>query len=205
MTRWGGRGSEVECTCACAHMCVCVHACVCICARLWAWLYVLCVCVLLLSVCICGLRGCLPWHHPPPLTPSPPPLLPARLQSADIWSAGVILYLMLSGELPFMAPTDRQVCAAVLHAPITLDGANWDAVSDGAKAVVRRMLCRDPARRAAPEELLSHPWLAGKEVVAAVEGAQALPAVKAGAVTGTCAGERQVVRQGMELQQRREE
>ena len=116
---------------------------------------------------------------------APEVLLRCYDQSADIWSAGVVLYLMLSGTLPFMGPSDRAVCAAVLGgaAPRT-DGPGWAGVSDGAKAVVARMLCRDPRARATPEELLAHPWLARDAVVVAVAAAQATappPAPKAGA------------------------
>jgi hypothetical protein len=84
-----------------------------------------------------------------------------------------VLYLMLSGTLPFMGANDRQVCAAVLRGPIDTNGPAWDGVSDGAKSVVMRMLCRDPASRATPEELLAHPWLAREAVVVAVAAAQA--------------------------------
>ncbi|KAI8472934.1 MAG: kinase-like domain-containing protein [Monoraphidium minutum] len=104
---------------------------------------------------------------------APEVLLRCYDQSADIWSAGVVLYLMLSGELPFMGPSDRAVCAAVLGGAVRLDGPAWGGVPDAAKAVVGRMLERDPSRRAAAGELLAHPWLAQEGVVAAVAAAQA--------------------------------
>ncbi|GBF88497.1 hypothetical protein Rsub_01210 [Raphidocelis subcapitata] len=119
---------------------------------------------------------------------APEVLLRCYDQSADIWSAGVILYLMLTGQLPFMGANDRQVCAAVLRGSVSTEGDAWEGVSEGAKSVVRRMLCRDPKARATAEELLAHPWLAREAVVVAVAAAQApqppaaalAPASKAG-------------------------
>jgi serine/threonine protein kinase len=121
-------------------------------------------------------------------TPPPQPPGPSPPQSADIWSAGVILYLMLSGTLPFMGSTDRHVCAAVLHGAIATEGSPWAAVSEGAKSVVRRMLCRDPRARATPEELLAHPWLAREAVVVAVAAAQATQPPLPPLPGGVCAG-----------------
>ncbi|KAI8464387.1 MAG: kinase-like domain-containing protein [Monoraphidium minutum] len=108
---------------------------------------------------------------------APEVLLRCYDQSADIWSAGVVLYLMLSGQLPFMGSNDRQVCDAVLRGPIPLEGGPWDGVSDGAKDAVSRMLCRDPRARATAEELLAHPWLGREDVVVAVAAAPAAAAL----------------------------
>ena len=77
---------------------------------------------------------------------------------ADIWSAGVLLHLLLSGTLPFMGTKDR-LYNQILEAQIDFDSPQWDKIGPDAKDLLRKMLTREPDKRITIHEVLSHPWL----------------------------------------------
>ncbi|GAB4834120.1 Calcium-dependent protein kinase 20 [Ancistrocladus abbreviatus] len=77
----------------------------------------------------------------------------------DVWSAGVILYILLSGVPPFWDETEQGVFEQVLRGELDFISEPWPSISGGAKDLVRRMLVRDPKRRLTAHEVLSHPWI----------------------------------------------
>ncbi|KAM7272730.1 hypothetical protein ACFE04_027393 [Oxalis oulophora] len=77
----------------------------------------------------------------------------------DIWSAGVILYILLCGVPPFWAETEQGVALAILRGVIDFNREPWPQVSDSAKNLVRRMLEQDPKKRLTAVQVLEHPWL----------------------------------------------
>ncbi|KAL6282070.1 hypothetical protein ACE6H2_012999 [Prunus campanulata] len=77
----------------------------------------------------------------------------------DIWSAGVILYILLSGVPPFWAETERGIFDAILEGVIDFESEPWPSISDSAKDLVRKMLTQDPRKRITSAEVLEHPWL----------------------------------------------
>lgn len=79
---------------------------------------------------------------------------------ADLWSAGVIIYILLSGLPPFWGSTEKQIFRRILHEQLDLDSSPWPDVSDKAKDIVRRLLTRDIESRMTLEEALNHPWIA---------------------------------------------
>ncbi|XP_066318932.1 phosphoenolpyruvate carboxylase kinase 2-like [Miscanthus floridulus] len=79
---------------------------------------------------------------------------------ADVWSAGVVMYALLSGgALPFGGETAAEVLAAVLRGSVRFPPRLFSGVSPAAKDLMRRMICRDEWRRFTTEQVLAHPWI----------------------------------------------
>ncbi|GAA0175413.1 non-receptor serine/threonine protein kinase [Lithospermum erythrorhizon] len=83
-------------------------------------------------------------------------------KEADVWSAGVILYILLSGVPPYWAETEKGIFDAILHGELDLETEPWPLISHSAKDLVKKMLTRDPKRRITSAQVLEHPWI--KEV-----------------------------------------
>lgn len=65
----------------------------------------------------------------------------------DIWSVGVILYMLLSGNPPFNGSSDLQIIEAVKKGDFEINGGVWDEISPAAKDLTIRMLTHDPKTR----------------------------------------------------------
>ncbi|KAK8552624.1 hypothetical protein V6N13_121011 [Hibiscus sabdariffa] len=85
-------------------------------------------------------------------------------QEADIWSAGVILYILLSGVPPFWSETDSGIFRQILHGKVDLVSDPWPSISDSAKDLLMKMLERDPKKRISAHEVLCHPWIVDDRV-----------------------------------------
>ncbi|CAI5932134.1 unnamed protein product [Closterium sp. NIES-64] len=81
----------------------------------------------------------------------------------DIWSAGVVLYILLCGFPPFWAATNAELEQSVRAAAVDFRHPRWAAVSDGAKDLVKRMLMKDVRRRISALEIFGHPWIRAAE------------------------------------------
>ena len=79
--------------------------------------------------------------------------------AADIWSVGVIMYILLCGWPPFNGETEKEIFSNILKAPLDFTNDPWPKISPGAKECVNRMLVRDPRKRATCKEILDHPWM----------------------------------------------
>ncbi|KAJ0982662.1 hypothetical protein J5N97_010917 [Dioscorea zingiberensis] len=77
----------------------------------------------------------------------------------DVWSAGVILYILLCGMPPFWAETEQGVAQAIIRSVVDFRRDPWPIVSDNAKDLVKRMLDPNPKKRLTAQEVLDHPWL----------------------------------------------
>lgn len=79
---------------------------------------------------------------------------------ADMWSIGVIAYILLCGSRPFWARTESGIFRAVLKADPSFDEAPWPSLSSDAVDFVNRLLNKDYRKRLTASQALSHPWLA---------------------------------------------
>ncbi|XVE61349.1 hypothetical protein DITRI_Ditri06bG0032400 [Diplodiscus trichospermus] len=77
----------------------------------------------------------------------------------DVWSAGVIIYILLCGVPPFWDETEQGIFEQVLRGELDFISEPWPSISDSAKDLVRRMLVRDPKKRLTAHEVLCHPWV----------------------------------------------
>ncbi|KAL6497951.1 Calcium-dependent protein kinase 5 [Orobanche hederae] len=78
---------------------------------------------------------------------------------ADVWTAGVIVYILLSGVPPFWAETQQGIFDAVLKGQLDFDSDPWPLISESAKDLIRKMLCMQPAERLTAHQVLCHPWI----------------------------------------------
>ena len=83
--------------------------------------------------------------------------------ASDVWSIGVILFVLLSGQQPFAAEDEEVEAQLVLRGRWTFGAATWRDVSSSAKGLVRAMLTGDPARRPTASEALQHAWFTAPE------------------------------------------
>ncbi|KAI3694011.1 hypothetical protein L1987_76969 [Smallanthus sonchifolius] len=81
---------------------------------------------------------------------------------ADIWSIGVISYILLCGSRPFWARTESGIFRAVLRADPNFDDLPWPSVSPEAKDFVKRLLNKDYRKRMSAAQALTHPWLSSE-------------------------------------------
>ena len=76
----------------------------------------------------------------------------------DIWSVGVMMFLLLSGSLPFEGNNTEAICKAVYRGDFQFTPNKWNKVSQSAKDLISDMLVKDPNKRISAAEALKHEW-----------------------------------------------
>ena len=78
-------------------------------------------------------------------------------ERCDIWSAGVILYILLSGDPPFNGPNDNEIYRRICKMSFSFPKEKWNKISPEAIDLIKKMLSEEAIRPTA-QEVLSHPW-----------------------------------------------
>jgi len=80
-------------------------------------------------------------------------------QTVDLWSCGIILYIMLCGYPPFTGASDADVLANIRKGDVQFQLDDWKQVSSSATDLVRQLLQVNAAERCVAKEALKHPWI----------------------------------------------
>lgn len=97
------------------------------------------------------------------LTYAAPEVLEASSQGGydamcDVWSLGVVIYVMLCGKPPFWGNYNQQL-KRMKEESYPMSDKTWQAVGSNAKDMIRAMLKADPRKRCSMDFVLRHPWL----------------------------------------------
>lgn len=80
-------------------------------------------------------------------------------QQSDMWSVGCIVFLLLSGNLPFMGRSQKELFRKIVSGKFEFDDDDWCDVSPDAKDLVKKLLVLDPDERLTSNEALKHKWM----------------------------------------------
>jgi calcium-dependent protein kinase len=83
-------------------------------------------------------------------------------EKCDVWSCGVIMYILLCGYPPFNGPSDKVIFQRVLEGKFTFAEEDWSAISQNAKDLIKSMLDSDPSTRISSEKALKSDWFTDK-------------------------------------------
>ena len=81
-------------------------------------------------------------------------------KSVDLWSIGIITFLLLCGYLPFDDKhSEREIARQTIQDPVPFESKIWNKYSSEAKNFVERLLQKKPEKRLTIKEILEHPWI----------------------------------------------
>ena len=91
---------------------------------------------------------------------SPEVLLNNYNEKCDLWSCGIILYLLLTGKFPFYGKTENEIIEKILNQKIEFNEEIFDKISPEAKDLIQKCLIHDKNKRISASEALKHPFFA---------------------------------------------
>ena len=94
-----------------------------------------------------------------------PELLCARYdRGCDVWSTGIVTYIMLCGYPPFNGDTDDDIFDAIKTSSFHFPSQAWGHISPEAKDFIKCLLRKDPKKRFTAAEALTHPWIRNLDI-----------------------------------------
>ena len=79
-------------------------------------------------------------------------------EKCDLWSCGVIMYILLSGRPPFGGDNDKEIMEKVIIGKYDLENSPFYKLSKSGKDLIQKLLMIEPNKRLSAEQALSHPW-----------------------------------------------
>ena len=95
-------------------------------------------------------------------------------EKCDVWSCGVIMFILLSGFPPFTGKTDEEILRKVKLGKFSFAHEGWRNISNEAKSLIRRMLVMNTQQRLSAAECLSDLWVVKRAVYRAAASEQVL-------------------------------
>jgi len=83
-------------------------------------------------------------------------------EGVDMWASGILLYVLLSGRLPFAADTDAELFKLIMAGDLVWKSPQFDTVSAEAKDLISKLVVVDPESRYTAKQALAHPWIVTK-------------------------------------------
>jgi calcium-dependent protein kinase len=80
-------------------------------------------------------------------------------EKCDVWSCGVIMYILLCGQPPFKGKSHKEIFEKIRYGKFSFIHPEWAHVSRLAKILIKKMLTYNPDERISAEEALNDEWI----------------------------------------------
>lgn len=80
-------------------------------------------------------------------------------EKCDVWSCGVIMFILLTGKPPYPGNDEKQILEMIKHNPLQIGQENVRGISENAVDLLRNLLCVDIRQRSSAQDAVNHPWI----------------------------------------------